>query len=202
VAINSLDSGHDIRAGQILLVASGPAPARVAARSRAADDPDGEAKGPGPGMLAPEAQPELAADPSDYRVLKDGTIIVQSAETLGHYAEWLGVSGKRLREINRLKDGQAVVVGHRLKLDLAKTSRSSFEQQRVAHHAALQASYFRTVRIAGMRQHKVQSGDTLWRLAEQRGVPLWLLRQYNPDIGLDGVLPLGGVIAVPVVAKA
>jgi membrane-bound lytic murein transglycosylase D len=67
---------------------------------------------------------------------------------------------------------------------------------------ALQASYFQNVRIEGTREHRVQSGDTLWGLAEQRfGVPLWLLRQYNPDIALDGVLPLGGVISVPVVAK-
>jgi peptidoglycan lytic transglycosylase D len=202
VAINHLSSIHEIRAGQILLVASGPQPQPVSARNRAADDEHSEASGPEPGILPVETQPQLAADPADYRLHKDGTIIVQAAETLGHYAEWLGVSSKRLREINRLKRGQSVVIGHRLKLDLAKTTKASFERQRAAYHIALEASYFQSVRIAGMRQHKVQNGDTLWRLAEQRySVPLWLLRQYNPDIALDSLLPLGGVISVPVLTR-
>ncbi len=133
---------------------------------------------------------------------EDGAIIVQAAETLGHYAEWLGVPSKHLRKINRLKHGPLVVIGHRLKLDLTKTSKASFERRHAAYHVALETSYFQTVRIAGMRQHKVRSGDTLWRLAEQRyGVPLWPLRQYNPDIPLDSVLPLGGVISVPILAR-
>jgi len=199
VALNKLTSRHDIRAGQILLVASGPEPDLVRSQGRESDADDGDSE---PGMLTVETQPELAADPADYRVHADGTIIIQAAETLGHYAEWLGVTSKRLREINRLREGQPLVIGHRFKLDLAKTSRASFAHQRVAHHMALQASYFQNVRIEGTREHRVQSGDTLWGLAEQRfGVPLWLLRQYNPDIALDGVLPLGGVISVPVVAK-
>jgi len=202
VAINGLDNGHAIRAGQLLLVASGPEPQPVTAAHRAAAAAATERDREDPGILPLETQPDLAADPADYSVRADGTIIVQAAETLGHYAEWLGVASKRLRDINRLGTDQGLVIGHRLKLDLSKTSRASFERQRTAHHQSLEASYFQDVRIAGLRQHHVQSGDTLWRLAKQRyGIPLWLLRQYNPDIALDSVLPLGGVIAVPVLAK-
>ena len=153
-------------------------------------------------ILPVETQPELAADPADYGVRADGTITIQAAETIGHYAKWLGVPSKRLRQHNRLRDDQQLVTGRRLKLDFAKVSRASFERQRVAHHQTLQSDFFQRFRIAGLRQHRVEGGDSLWVLAAQRyDVPLWLLRQYNPDIALDTVLSLGGIIAVPVLEQ-
>jgi peptidoglycan lytic transglycosylase D len=205
VALNGLDSGHAIRSGQLLLVAAGPEPQPVAPPG----DDDAEPAGGDvadqwvDGAILPvETQPELAADPADYGVLADGTITIQAAETIGHYAEWLGVPSKRLRQLNRLRDDQQLVTGRRLKLDFAKVSRASFERQRVAYHQTLQSDFFQRFRIAGLRQHRVEGGDSLWVLAVQRyDVPLWLLRQYNPDIALDTVLSLGGIIAVPVLEE-
>ncbi|HEB90138.1 MAG TPA: LysM peptidoglycan-binding domain-containing protein, partial [Deltaproteobacteria bacterium] len=52
-----------------------------------------------------EPSPGLLADPSDYTVASDGTILVQPNETLGHYAEWLGLRASRLRKINGLRYG-------------------------------------------------------------------------------------------------
>jgi membrane-bound lytic murein transglycosylase D len=43
-------------------------------------------------------QATLAADPSDYTVAADDTIEVQDMETLGHYADWLGIRTQRLRD--------------------------------------------------------------------------------------------------------
>jgi len=208
-AINRLSASHAIRAGQLLLIATGPEPEPVTA---AVDEPptaDAEAEteaGGGAladaGILPVETQPDLAADPADYTVRADGTITIQAAETLGHYAAWSGITSKRLRDVNRMRDGQSLVVGRRLRLDLAATARNEFEQQRLAHHQALQASYFRKFRIAGLRQHRVEGGDSLWTLASARyDIPLWLLRQYNPDVDLDTVLALGSVIAVPVLER-
>ena len=52
-----------------------------------------QAERPGLARTTPESDSEepLQADPSDYSVATDGTIEVQAAETLGHYAEWLGI---------------------------------------------------------------------------------------------------------------
>src|SRR5690606_36066745 len=58
-------------------------------------------------------QADLAADPSDYTVT-DNRIEVQALETLGHYADWLGIPTQRLRDLNRLSFNQAVVIGQRL----------------------------------------------------------------------------------------
>ena len=51
----------------------------------------------------PAAETEQNADPTDYSVAHDGTIRVAAVETLGHYADWLGVTSARLREINHLQ---------------------------------------------------------------------------------------------------
>jgi len=212
-AINRLSASHAIRAGQLLLIATGPEPEPVTAAveepltADAEADAEAETDAVGgaladAGILPVETQPDLAADPADYTVGVDGTITIQAVETIGHYAAWSGIASKRLRDTNRLRDGQSLVVGRRLRLDLAATARSDFERQRLAHHQELQASYFRKFRIAGLRQHRIEGGDSLWTLATTRyDVPLWLLRQYNPDVALDTVLALGGVIAVPVLER-
>src|SRR5690606_5416695 len=61
-------------------------------------------------------QAELAADPSDYTVMENGSIQVQALETLGHYADWLEIRTQRLRDLNRLPFERAVVIGPSLQL--------------------------------------------------------------------------------------
>ena len=49
-------------------------------------------------------QASLLSDPSDYTVAADGTIEVHPLETLGHYADWLGIKTQRLRDILRSRN--------------------------------------------------------------------------------------------------
>ena len=56
--------------------------------------------------------------------------------------------------------------------------------------------------IESTRKHVVAQGDSLWEITRQRyKVPLWLLRQYNPDLDPDRLRP-GMVILVPQLVKA
>jgi len=151
----------------------------------------------------PEAEPgeapeeSLLADPSDYRVHADGTIEVQAAETLGHYAEWLDLRASRLRRINGMRFGQPIAVGRSLKLDFGRVTPETFEHRRVEHHRALQEEFFASFEIAGTREHVIRRGDSLWSLSRQRyQVPVWLLRQYNPDLDFEG-LHAGQRIVIP-----
>lgn len=153
--------------------------------------------------VAPEAsllaasQATLAADPSDYSVADDGTIEVQDMETLGHYADWLGIRTQRLRDINGMPFQQAVVVGRRIRLDFASVDQALFEARRIAYQAERQESFFLSYQIDEIVDHVVRSGESLWLLAlRQYDVPVWLLRQYNPDIDLDQVRP-GTVVRFP-----
>jgi membrane-bound lytic murein transglycosylase D len=142
-------------------------------------------------------QATLAADPSDYSVADNDTIEVQDMETLGHYADWLGLRTQRLRDINDMAFEQAVVVGERIRLDFSQVDRELFETRRIAYQTERQESFFKAFQIDEVVEHTVRSGESLWLLAAREyEVPVWLLRQYNPDVNLDRVRP-GVVIRFP-----
>jgi membrane-bound lytic murein transglycosylase D len=142
-------------------------------------------------------QPELAADPSDYSVSASNEITVQALETLGHYADWLDVPTQRLRNINHIKAREAVVIGQTLKLDLSKVDAATFEERRRMYQQQRQDEFFAAYQIEDVASHVIKPGESLWVLAERTyKVPVWLLRQYNPDLNLDRVTP-GAVVKFP-----
>ena len=140
------------------------------------------------GLLLGSLQASLLSDPSDYTVAENTTIEVQPLETLGHYADWLGIKTQRLRDINGLAFRTPVVVGQRIKLDLGKVNAESFESLRAAYHKQQQDAFFRNNTITGVTEHVVRSGESVWILAlRQYDVPVWLFRQYNPELDLNNV---------------
>jgi membrane-bound lytic murein transglycosylase D len=144
-----------------------------------------------------EPSPGLLADPSDYTVSSNGTIRVQTDETLGHYAEWLGLKTSRLRKINGLHYGEHVVVQQRLRLDFSNSRPEDFERIRIEYHRSLQEEFFAEWEIEGTLVHRVGAGDSLWLLSTRRfDVPIWLLRQYNPDVDLNA-LSTGTPLTIP-----
>ena len=148
-----------------------------------------------------ESQSELSADPSDYQVASNGTIEVQAMETLGHYAEWLDLRASRLRRINHMKYRKPVVIGKRIKLDFSRVTPEKFEEQRLAYHRTLQEEFFEQFQITGTKEHIIKSGQSIWILAKRKyDVPVWLLRQYNPDLDFDSVRP-GTKVTFPILEE-
>ncbi len=147
--------------------------------------------------LGPAADTQQNADPTDYSVAKDNTIRVAAAETLGHYADWLGVSAARLRQLNKMSFAKPVLIGHKLKLDFGRVSREAFETKRREYHTELQATYFAEHRIIGTEVYIVRRGDALWTVTQRFDqLPIWLLQQYNPDVDLADLHP-GTQIVMP-----
>jgi membrane-bound lytic murein transglycosylase D len=172
--------------------AATPAAALAAARLPEAVTAEGQGPAVGPGV----GTPPPVADAIDLAV-RDGSVRVIAEETLGHYAEWLDVSAARLRELNRMKYGQAVLLGKTLKLDFSRVAAEAFEARRRDFHARLQAAFFAQRRILGTEVYIVRRGDSLWSITQRyAGVPVWLLQQYNPDLEL-GALRTGVQIVVP-----
>lgn len=152
--------------------------------------------------LVPGSESTATADPSDYSVAPDGTIVVQGAETLGHYADWLGIRAQRLRELNHMVYRKPVVIGRRLKLDFSAVDAATFEQRRRGYQQALQEAFFEQYRISGTETHVVKSGESLWTITHQRSnLPIWLVRQYNPDVDFGDVRP-GTRISVPLITPS
>ena len=146
--------------------------------------------------------PDLIADPGDYTVAKDHTIEIQAVETLGHYADWLDLRASALRSLNGMPYGRPLVIGHRLKLDFTRIEPEEFERRRLAYQHDLQQSFFMTWQIHSTRKHVIAPGESLWVLTRRHfKIPMWLLRQYNPDLNLDKLQP-GTVIVVPELAEA
>lgn len=144
---------------------------------------------------------DLGADPSDYSVASDSTVEIQVSETLGHFAEWAGVKIDDVRSLNNMRANQSLIVGQRIKVPLSKVTRDEFELRRRQFHLAQQENFFRQYRIANVNRHQLAANETIDKLARQRySVPLWLLRQYNPDLDLARVR-VGQTIVVPVIAR-
>ncbi len=213
-ALNNLGSRHRIRAGQRLrLPAAGPAPEIVAMKEKAAaaaPPPAIIANIPaiaaGPELPGSDEETEgflgeriadtlmgvlqsaLLSDPSDYDIATDKTIEVHPLETLGHYADWLGIKTQRLRDINGLAFRTPVAVGQRIKLDLRQVNAADFEKLRTTYHSELQDTFFRNNTITGIQEHTVASGESVWILSlRQYNVPIWLFRQYNPALDMSRV---------------
>jgi membrane-bound lytic murein transglycosylase D len=208
-AMNGLNRRYRIRVGQVLrlplqgsaIVADGgavaatdlPGPVQDSSLVFAFKSPD--ATGEEQSTSAPRLV--LQADPSDYFVAEDDSIEVQGSETLGHYAEWLDLRASQLRRLNGMRYGQPVVIGHRLKLDFSRITQEEFERRRLIYQKGLQQTFFMAWQIRSTRQHVIAEGESLWVLTRrQYKIPLWLLRQYNPDLDPDRVRP-GMVIVIP-----
>jgi len=216
VALNSLGSSNRIRAGQRLrLPAAGPAPSAVVSQTTqaAAVEAAVVASVDAPAEVTPSAlvgdiassllgtlQTALLSDPSDYSVAADKSIEVHPLETLGHYADWLGIRTQRLRDINGLAFRTPVQVGSRIRLDLAAVDAKTFEDRRVAFHRVQQDRFFRSNIISGVTQHVISAGESIWILSLRKyNVPIWLFRQYNPEVDLHKVRP-GITVSFPVLA--
>jgi membrane-bound lytic murein transglycosylase D len=148
------------------------------------------------------AETALLSDPSDYTVAENNMIEVQPLETLGHYADWLGLRTQRLRDINGFAFGAPVEVGQRIKLEFGDVDVASFENLRVAYHRGQQDSFFRGHIITGVQEHTIRQGESVWVLAlREYDVPVWLFRQYNPGLDLHRITP-GTTVRFPVLEAA
>lgn len=168
----------------------------TAASETAEPKSEGEAEALGP-TLVPGVQAAASADPADYSVHEGNVINVEASETLSHYADWLEVTPAALRKLNKLKANANVMVGRALKLDLSRVDAGTFEMRRATYHRQLQETFFAQYRIVGSDPHVMRKGESIWELSEKiYSTPIWLLRQYNPDVNLVDLKP-GTRLVIP-----
>ncbi|MGB8692967.1 MAG: LysM peptidoglycan-binding domain-containing protein, partial [Steroidobacteraceae bacterium] len=154
----------------------------------------------GPALIQGETAPP-SADPIDYSVRADNSLVVVADETIGHYADWLKVPTATLRSLNHIRGHSTVLMGRRFKLVFAQVSREQFEARRREYHQRLQTDYFAAHHIVGAEPYVARRGDSLWSVTQRGTLPAWLLQQYNPDVDFADLRP-GTQIMVPRVAEA
>ncbi|MEE9447818.1 MAG: LysM peptidoglycan-binding domain-containing protein [Arenicellales bacterium] len=123
-------------------------------------------------------------------------------ETVAHYSDWMGGRwASKIRNLNGLHKGAALVLGKSVKvpITLAKT-KAKFKARRSEFHQVLAEQFKERFKVNGLSAVKVKSGQSLWLIANQNEVPLWLLMRFNPKV--SGHLNAGQVLNVPdVVAR-
>ena len=119
-----------------------------------------------------------------------GAIRVEVGETLGHYAEWLGVQAKELRQLNGFRYGRALKLNQQIKIPLHRVTREEFEEKRLEYHQGLAEDFFASYRVEKLRTYSIKRGDTIWSLSHQEfEVPLWLIKRYNTDVDFNTLMP-------------
>lgn len=129
------------------------------------------------------------------------SIVVEPDESLGHYASWLGLrSASSIRKLNKLKSSRHVRMGKIIYLPVKKQAqKEQFNQQRLDYHQELQDEFRTRFKIAGVESYTVLSGDSAWSISNKQGVPLWLLKRYNPKLFSGTQSQPGDTISLPVI---
>jgi len=84
-----------------------------------------------------------------------------------------------------------------LALEFGRIDAATFEQRRRAYHQQIQNDFFAAYQIEEIESHVMRPGESLWILAARKyNVPVWLLRQYNPDLNFDRI-QAGAVVRFP-----
>jgi membrane-bound lytic murein transglycosylase D len=130
-----------------------------------------------------------------------GLIRVEVEETLGHYADWLGVSARRLRRLNGLRYGRILRLNQKIKIPLSRVGKEAFEEKRFEYHQQLAEDFFASYRVEKVLTYRVKRGDNIWTLSRREfELPLWLIKHYNADVDFNALIPSQKLL-IPVVEK-
>ena len=130
-----------------------------------------------------------------------GTIRVEVEETLGHYAEWLGITAWEIRRLNGFAYGKVIRIDQRIKVPLHQVSKEEFEEKRFEYHKELSEDFFASYRVEKVKFYYIKKGDTIWELSlEEFEVPLWLIKKYNHGIDFSALVP-SQKLTIPIVEK-
>jgi membrane-bound lytic murein transglycosylase D len=144
-------------------------------------------------VLKPDSSLLPAQDSTVYNVfnvktrngIQSGTIKVQPEESIGLYAEWLGIKDTVLLKFTGFKSKSLISPGQKIHLPFERVTPERFEEKRLDFLQETEDDFFSAYTVVGQTLYRVLAGDTLWDLCHNRfDIPLWLLERYNSTIDL------------------
>jgi peptidoglycan lytic transglycosylase D len=115
-----------------------------------------------------------------------GIIQVEMGETLGHFAEWLEISTKNIRRLNRFPYSKTLPLHMNVKIPLDKISKEQFEEARFEYHKKIQEDFFSFYEIESEQLYQLKKGDNVWTICNDIfEMPVWLLKLYNPKVDFN-----------------
>ncbi len=135
----------------------------------------------------------------DLDMPQNGQVMVEPDETLGHFADWLGIQTYKLRRVNRMAYTTPIRIGQRLWLSFENVTPEEFHRRRVEYHQGIEEDFYRNFRVQGEMAYTIRTGDSIWYICNRNfEIPHWLLKKHNPDRDL-GRLIAGQEITIPLV---
>ncbi|MCZ6473608.1 MAG: LysM peptidoglycan-binding domain-containing protein [SAR324 cluster bacterium] len=129
-----------------------------------------------------------------------GWIKVAYGETVGHYAEWAGVSARTLRRYNRRRNVSPLRHGGRVVIPFSRVSLQQFNLSRFEYHQSREQDFYSTYAVTDVTKVKVRRGDTVWFIAQSNDVPMWLFYQQNPAL-VKAPVRAGMTVDLPVIVE-
>lgn len=167
----------------------------------AADLPSGASQEKGTGRGERPVNPDIVTGnlPVEKVVSEKGcpvgVIRVEVGETLGHYADWLGIATGDIRRLNGIGSTKEIRIHDSLKIPLGKVSKEAFEEKRFEYHKRLQEDFFASYRVKDVESYQIKEGDNAWTLCrEVFEIPFWLFYKYNSQVNVHRLSPLQKLI--------
>jgi membrane-bound lytic murein transglycosylase D len=140
---------------------------------------------------------QLEKDIMTHLDTQDNQITVFANETLGHYADWLGVSLSHLQKLNKMGRRRTIYQGQTLKLDFSRVSKEDFNRKRYNFHADILKSFLDKKEFVNLVEYQVSRGESVWELARYRyQVPLEIIQYFNINVDINRLYP-GDILRIP-----
>ena len=124
-------------------------------------------------------------------------------ETIGHYADWLGIPTYRIRKLNDMGRTSDIRLNKRLLIpNEHQDALEKFVAARLEYHMAIEEDFYAQYRVADLKKYVIKRGQTLWDLCNEteNPIPLWLFKKHNKQLDLGKLIP-GMTVWIPVIEE-
>lgn len=131
-------------------------------------------------------------------------ITVSLDETIGHYADWLGIATSRIRKLNGMGRGSDIRVNGNVTLPIDnKDNVDKFVAARLEYHMAIEEDFYSQYKVLDSKSKIIKKGETLWDICnggdQENAVPQWLFKKYNKHLDLNRLSP-GTTVWIPMIS--